>query len=250
MKKSHGPFQTGRKTPFGGYPAGAEEEVEIGDNIISNRYAKNIGQYNQYMNSKKANQLKKKSKSMRNMRATVGAIQGNYTKDLDLQPLMSTMGGRDTRKSLGFMPNNLGLDQSVQPPPPPKQQVPGNKAQFQTNLSQFDLAKSQSANGKAQNPAIYKSAKNQPYMDKIVKRVYHTENKARRMSVPNGGAGGGSSFITNHKVDYKDFGTYVEDCKKHLMMSRDLKIAQEQQKIMPAATFNLKEEKGKLHNEI
>lgn len=241
-----------KANPFAYNGPNDDESEHLADPAQNNRFANNIGQYNQYLNSKKGGNMKKKSKSMRNMRATVGAIQSNYAKDLDLQPLMSSMGGRDTRKSLGFVPgkknNNLDYSTADQPAPPPPAKptnlVPemNNKAQFQTNLSQFDLSKSQSPNSK--NPTIYKSSKNQPYMDKIVKQGYLHESKPRRMSTHQSGFGGGNSFVTNHKVDYKDFGTYVEDCKKHLNMAYDLKQAQQQQNVGPVTTFNLKDEKG------
>lgn len=110
----------------------------------------------------------------------------------------------------------------------------------------FNLAKSQSSNGKQQNPAIYQSSVNQPFIDKIVKRIYLHDVKGKTGKLPfaMGGSGGPSNnFISNHKVDYKDFGTYVEDCKKHLMMADDIRNTKMQQNIQPVASFDVQIEK-------
>lgn len=113
----------------------------------------------------------------------------------------------------------------------------------------FNLAKSQSANGKVQNPTIYQSSVNQPFIDKIYKRIYlhNLKGKVGKMPFAFGGTAGGPSnnFISNHKVDYKDFGTYVDDCKKHLRMADDIRNTKIQQNIQPVASFDIQPERCK-----
>lgn len=115
---------------------------------------------------------------------------------------------------------------------------------FQTDS--FNLKKSQSPNGT--NPTIYQSSQNQPFIDKIVKRIYLHNLKGKTLPYALGGTGGGPSnnFISNHKVDYKDFGTYVDDCKKHLMMADDIRNTKIQQNIQPVASFDVQIERCNL----
>ena len=259
MKRSHGPLGRGNNNVdlFGNKLKGLN--FVQGDNAAySGKYAKNVNQFTEYMKEKQSRNTKKSvnnnarsSKSMRNMRSTVGAVQSRAQNEFN------TGLARDTRMSTG-VPSKMAksfiqgqeedLTKSFVANTPPQSitpMPPQNKAQFQTKLDKFDLTQSQSPHLKNDAPAIYKSSKNQPYMDKIVQGEYTRRSGSRRASVAQSPNKATNRMITNFKVDYKDFGTYVEDCKQHLKIANDLNNYRNANNVKPTTTFDVDKEVGK-----
>jgi hypothetical protein len=98
-----------------------------------------------------------------------------------------------------------------------------HQSTFKPKVEKFDLSKIQSAAGKEQKQVIYKSLIKQPFFDKIYEREFYSSKSSRRKSFACL-SDIDSSLITGaiEKVDYKDFGHYVEDCKKHFALATKL----------------------------
>jgi uncharacterized protein YeeX (DUF496 family) len=98
-----------------------------------------------------------------------------------------------------------------------------HQSTFKPKVDKFDLSKIQSAAGRDQKQVIYKSLIKQPFFDKIVEKEYYNSKSSRRKSFACL-SDIDSSLITGaiEKVDYKDFGHYVDDCKKHYALSMNL----------------------------
>jgi hypothetical protein len=63
----------------------------------------------------------------------------------------------------------------------------------------------------------------QSFFEKIVEKDYYKAKSSKGKSLI-GASYTDSSVITSavEKIDYKDFGHYVEDCKKHLTLAKSL----------------------------
>jgi hypothetical protein len=113
------------------------------------------------------------------------------------------------------------------------------------------LSKIQSAAGRDQKQVIYKSLIKQPFFDKIVDKEYYKSKSSRRKSFACL-SDIDSSLITGaiEKVDYKDFGHYVEDCKKHYLLSMNLQKYRKVQGGEPVSHVQVKLNRGKFHSKL
>lgn len=98
-----------------------------------------------------------------------------------------------------------------------------HQATILPTVKKFDLNNITAAAGKKQKEVIYKSLIKQPFFEKIVEKEYYNSKSSRRKSFACL-SDIDSSLITGaiEKVDYKDFGHYVEDCKKHFKLATQL----------------------------
>ena len=121
-----------------------------------------------------------------------------------------------------------------------------HKSTFKPKVDKFDLSKIQSKAGREQKQVIYKSLIKQPFFDKIVDKEYYQSKSSRRKSFACL-SDIDSSLITGaiEKVDYKDFGHYVEDCKKHYALAESLDRHRKTRGGGPVTNVQVKLNRGK-----
>jgi hypothetical protein len=121
-----------------------------------------------------------------------------------------------------------------------------HQSTYLPKVDKFDLNQINASAGREQEQVIYKSLIKQPFFDKIVKEEYFNSKTSRRKSFANM-SDLENTLITGaiEKVDYKDFGHYVEDCKKHYALAKELEAFRQKNGGGPSTLVQVKLNRSK-----